>query len=785
MRVLHVINGLATGGAETVLYRLTTYPSDVEHEIVCLESRASYSAPLEAHGIRVHHLDWVSPLSSVQGFARLHRLIKESGADVVQAWMYRSNLLAGVAARLAGIPVIWNIRSSTLDPLRLATRMLARLGGRLTPLIPAAVINCSSRSAEVHARYGYSLAKTTIISNGYDPQEFRPDERPRQRVRKKLGAAPEDFLIGTIARWHPQKGYPMLLQALGLLRDRGIPVNAVLVGRELDEQNGTLTRLLTELDLTEHVQLLGERAEVVEIGRALDLHILGSVGSEGFPNVVAETMLSGTPNVATDVGETSLIVGSDGWIVPPSDPVQLADGVERAYQEWKASPAHWQKRREAGRARLARDFSVGRMVAAYNEVWRRVASERLSKESRPAATSQPAPATITASARPEAAAREQPRLRILHVINNLGLGGAETLLFRLLSRDATRDHVIVSLGKSGWYSERLQEAGFKVHHLDMESPPSVARGVLRLNQIIRQSDADIVQCWMYRSNVLAGGLARAAGKRVVWGIHSSSFKHGRPSARALVHLSGFLAKWYPDFIINCSSRSAELHASLGYSAVPGTVVHNGYDPAEFYADEAAARAARKTLGLKRQDFAVGSISRWDILKDIPNLIAAARLVRQHGLPIRIFMIGAGLSSSNAQLMREIERAGCTDFITPLGPRSDVQNLARALNLHVLASVTEAFPNVVAETMLCETPNVVTDVGDAALMVGNSGWVVPPSDPRRLADAIVEAYHEWKEAPDEWAERRKSARAQIAENFSFDRMATGYESVWREVLAARP
>ncbi len=140
MRVLHVINGLETGGAETVLYRLTTYRSDVQHEVISLEDRGTFSDRLENDGVVVNHLNWKSPLSSISGFIRLYRLLRRSRAEVVQAWMYRANLLAGIAGKLAGIPVVWNIRSSTLDPLRLQTRILARLAGRLR-IVPVCIGN--------------------------------------------------------------------------------------------------------------------------------------------------------------------------------------------------------------------------------------------------------------------------------------------------------------------------------------------------------------------------------------------------------------------------------------------------------------------------------------------------------------------------------------------------------------------------------------------------------------------------------------------------------------------
>jgi glycosyltransferase involved in cell wall biosynthesis len=375
LRILHIINGLGRGGTESVLYELATYPSDVHHEVICVERRGSYSEKLEAHGVPVHHLDWTSLGASPRAWFRLLRLIRRADADVVQTWMYRSNIVGGIAAKRADIPVVWNIRCSSLAPLRPASRVLARIGGMLAGSVPSAIVNCSENSVREHEQLGYR-GKVVAIPNGYDPDDFRPNENARAATRTKLGVAPNTFLIGSIGRWHPQKGHGVLLRALSILRDRGIPCKLLLVGKDLDASNADLTGLIAEQDCTDLVQLAGERSDVPAIATAIDLHVLASVGGEGFPNVIAETMLAGTPNVATDVGDSAMIVGSGGWIVPPRDPEHLADAIAEAHSKWSASPEQWRTRKQEGRRHIAANFALKRMVEAYEKLWAKVARER-------------------------------------------------------------------------------------------------------------------------------------------------------------------------------------------------------------------------------------------------------------------------------------------------------------------------------------------------------------------------------------------------------------------------
>lgn len=372
MRILHVINGLTSGGTETVLCRLATYPSEVRHEVICLEGRGIHSDKLEAAGIGVHHLDWTSAGASPRAWLQLRRLIRGADPDVVQTWMYRSNILAGIAAKAARVPVVWNIRCSSLAPLRRASRVLARIGGMLSGSVPTATVNCSANSVEQHRRLGYR-GKFVVIPNGYDSDEFEPNEQAREATRAELGVAPDTFLIGSIGRWHPQKGHAVLLRALSILRAQGVPFKVLLVGKGLDSTNSELEQLIAEHGCADLVELAGERSDVPAIAKAIDLHVLASVGGEGFPNAVAETMLSGTPNVATDVGDSALIVGSSGWTVPPGDAEQLSDAMANAHHESRNSRQQWQKRKQEGRHHVAENFGLAKMVEAYAKIWSEVA----------------------------------------------------------------------------------------------------------------------------------------------------------------------------------------------------------------------------------------------------------------------------------------------------------------------------------------------------------------------------------------------------------------------------
>ncbi|HLU02454.1 MAG TPA: glycosyltransferase, partial [Advenella sp.] len=147
---------------------------------------------------------------------------------------------------------------------------------------------------------------------------------------------------------------------------------------------------------------------------------------------------------------------------------------------------------------------------------------------------------------------------------------------------------------------------------------------------------------------------------------------------------------------------------------------------------------------------------------------------------RCVLIGHGMDASNLELAALLRRHGVAEHVILLGRRDDVPYLMNGLDIHVLSSRAEGFPNVVAEAMACGVPGVVTDVGDAAVIVGDTGWVVPPQNPVALADAIGQAFAAIEaQGRDVIAAR---VRERVLQEFSLSKMIERYEQTWRAMVA---
>ncbi|MYN14610.1 glycosyltransferase [Pusillimonas sp. TS35] len=383
--------------------------------------------------------------------------------------------------------------------------------------------------------------------------------------------------------------------------------------------------------------------------------------------------------------------------------------------------------------------------------------------------------------------REGRPLRVVHIISGLYVGGAETVLHRLLTAPGQADwNCVISMGGEGVFGPRLREAGITVHTLHMQGAKGMARGIARMHRLLREINPDVVQTWMYHADLIGGIVARAAGVRAVaWGIRNSGadLEKSSRSARWCQTASAPLSGLVPGVIVACAEQARVLHRQAGYRDDRMLVIPNGYDLSRWQPDASARKAVRAEWGVDDDTPVIGSVARWNPLKDHPTLIAAFAHTLRAQPAARCVLIGEGMREDNGDLMTLLERQGVREQVILLGRRDDVPRLMNGLDVHVLSSRAEGFPNVVAEAMATGVLCVVTDVGDAALIVGDTGWVVAPRDPAALGAMIDAALDTLRTA--EQADRAARGRARVQARFSLQAMVDGYHVVWQRLARDYP
>jgi len=377
-------------------------------------------------------------------------------------------------------------------------------------------------------------------------------------------------------------------------------------------------------------------------------------------------------------------------------------------------------------------------------------------------------------------------MKIVHVINGLDTGGAETMLLRLLSHSDRKrfEFEVVSLTDLGEIADGLRALEVPVRALGLRREAAIPdpSGVLRLAAWLHQSRPDLVQTWMYHANLLGGVAAKMAGHPpVIWGIRQTNIDLASVRLRTSLIAKGtaWLSKVIPAYILYNSHVSQRAHAALGYADDRAGVIANGFDLDVFKPDASARDAVRGELGLDDGTPLVGLIARYDPQKDHATFVAAAGLLyRQHPTAHFLFA-GLGADAANGTLTAAIADAGITNHCHLLGHRRDVPDLMAALDVACSSSIGEGFPNTVGEAMACGVPCVVTDVGDSALIVGDTGRVVPPRHPKALAREISSIL---SLRSDTRYTLEKLVRNRIKAEFSLDAIAEAYQDLWHEICA---
>lgn len=370
--------------------------------------------------------------------------------------------------------------------------------------------------------------------------------------------------------------------------------------------------------------------------------------------------------------------------------------------------------------------------------------------------------------------------KVFHIITDLDDGGAEGVLARLCLHSKKVCHVVVSLMGEGKYGPLLARSGIRVYSLGMHAGiPSPIR-FFRLVRLIRSEQPDVVQTWMYHADLLGGIAARLAGvRRVFWGIRMSSLEEGKSSRLTLfiANLCALLSRWVPEKIICCANKAVSVHSELGYKKDKLVMIPNGYDLASFKTDSNLGKVIRKEFRIDSDVFVIGMVARFDPLKDHFNLLESLAQVARVNIDFRCLLVGKDCEPDNIALNNRIAELGLEEDIFLAGPRSDIPAIMNALDLHVLSSCSEGFPNVIAEAMACGVPCVSTDVGDALEILGDERVVCPARDSTALAELIIAMAHEWQQDPASWQARKSANSERIKERYSIDSMVSAYETHW--------
>ena len=329
------------------------------------------------------------------------------------------------------------------------------------------------------------------------------------------------------------------------------------------------------------------------------------------------------------------------------------------------------------------------------------------------------------------------KIHIFFLIRSLNIGGTERQLVELVKGlDKNTYEITVGLfyDEGILREELIAIKGVKYLPLFKSGRWDYFRFGAWLVIALRRLKPHILYSFLPDANLLGlilGKIARV--KRIVWGVRASNMDVSRYDwlAKISLRLNAFLSR-FPDAIIANSVAGKEFHRSIGYSTNRMMVVPNGIDTDRFKPDHSVGLRVRDKWNIDEEKITIGLVGRLDPMKDHTTFLQAVKIFDQEKCSVRFVCIGDGKEPYKSEIHSLCSALGINGFLIWAGEGYDMVAVYNAMDMITSSSLSEGFSNVIGEAMACGVPCVVTDVGDSAAIVGETGIVVSPKDPQALA-----------------------------------------------------
>jgi len=376
---------------------------------------------------------------------------------------------------------------------------------------------------------------------------------------------------------------------------------------------------------------------------------------------------------------------------------------------------------------------------------------------------------------------------VLFLIDSLAAGGAERQLCELVKHmDRTRFdvHVAVFYGPGYFNGGELWPdianlPDVTLHDLKKRrGVPGYFTALPKLLALILRIRADVLHGYI-DGNLPLLLLGRLLRRPIVWGIRSTDKDQSKLPRRSRF-MSTFLLRLarFVDLVIFNSESGRLSHVAMGMKPPRMLVVPNGFDITRFTPDAVKGQAQRAAWGVPEDAPLIGVVGRLNPVKDHPTFLRAMARLAKEWPEARFVCVGGGPEAYLASLKELAQSLGLQDRLIWAGVSQSMPSAYNALSVLVLSSADEGFPNALGEAMACGIPCVATRVGDAEILIGDTGLTTEVGDDSAIAAAVSTLL---REPPEARAHRTAAARTRICSTFSVESLARTTENALRSLL----
>ncbi|SKC30953.1 Putative glycosyltransferase EpsF [Photobacterium piscicola] len=369
--------------------------------------------------------------------------------------------------------------------------------------------------------------------------------------------------------------------------------------------------------------------------------------------------------------------------------------------------------------------------------------------------------------------------RIIHVITGLGNGGAEGVLFRLINETNKEiEHVVVSITGEGKYGKYLKDIGCDIYTLNAKrSILALFISLPRLIKIIYISKPDVVQTWMYHADIIGGVAAKFCRvKKIYWGLRHTDLTPTVNSRSTLIaaKVCALFSYFIPNKIVTCSLNAVSNHIKVGYRDI-FHYIPNGLDINRYSSSEEKRNIGQRQLKLDNSKIILGCVARYHPQKNHVGLINAFSNLKNSN--IQLLLVGSGCTEDNEKLVSLIKSNEVSEKVSLVGEQDDISMIMNVIDILILSSFGEGFPNVIAEAMSTGKIIVTTDVGDSRHIIGKMNVVCKSINDNCLYEGMKNGIAMY-ENMNTRKEIQKYNESRVKEKYSLPRMCDSYVALWR-------
>ena len=379
-------------------------------------------------------------------------------------------------------------------------------------------------------------------------------------------------------------------------------------------------------------------------------------------------------------------------------------------------------------------------------------------------------------------------MKIVHIINSLKKGGAEGNLYRLCKVQKKKyknkiNIIIITLIDNGYYEYELKKKGIKILSLRINEENKIfdfIKKITKLRKYIKKINPDIIQSWMYHSNFLSIFIPKKYYNRIFWNIRHSELNLtiSKKMTILLSIICGLFSRFVPKKIIYCSEKSIKFHENNQYYSKKKTrLIDNGYSDKTYYPSNNLRLNFRKKNKIKKTDIILGYAGRYAKQKNIESLLNAFSKIVKNYENAHLYMVGKEINLQNKELINIISGLNIKDKIVLLNEQKNLLEFYNGIDLLVLTSHSESFPNVIAEAMLCSTPVLASNAGCSKKIIDKYGFVLNKNDYLSITKGLKKSINILENKKRNWKLLKKNVRLQIKKKFSIEKMANSYSKNW--------